>query len=149
MEKQAKDYGRAYALMDFKASKEEIESELPFAREAARTPSQLEILVREIKDLKTDRTVDSDLVKYIGENSIYPMFPEKFKAEMKNAKPIKMSDLRYMLEAKYPNATNEEAAEQINAVSNYLFYTFGDNKPLNYDVIGKAPDGQYNPWRND
>lgn len=130
MEKEDKNYGRAYALMDFEASKEQIESELPYAREAARTPSQLEISVREVKDLITDKTVDSDLVKYIGENSIYPIFPEKFKAEMESAKPIKMSDLRYILETKYPDATNEQAAEQINGVSNYLHYTFGDNKPF-------------------
>lgn len=97
----------------------------------------------------TDRIADSDLVKYIGENSIYPIFPEKFKAQMKNAKPIKMSDLRYILEAKYPDATNEQAAEQINGVSNYLYYTFGNNKPFNYDVIARAPDGEYHLWGTD
>lgn len=39
MEKETKNYGRAYALMDFEASKKQIELELPCARETARTQS--------------------------------------------------------------------------------------------------------------
>ncbi|MBS3094819.1 hypothetical protein J4474_04085 [Candidatus Pacearchaeota archaeon] len=69
-EKQGKEksVGRAYALMDLDVSKEQIELEIPKIRYVSETPSELEISVRELRDLMNDENTESDLVNCINEN---------------------------------------------------------------------------------
>jgi hypothetical protein len=144
-------YGRAYTIMDIEASKEEIEAELPRARYAARTPNQLEISVREVKDVMADRTTDPKLVRCLGDNEIEAIYPEKYLGPIQfKPKPKLMSKLKYILEAKYPNTKdNEKAAAEITDVTNYLYYAFGQDKPFYAEIIAKAPDREYHPWTND
>ncbi len=143
-------YGKAYAIMGLGASKEQIEDELPKARQAARTPSQLEISVREVKDVMNDRNTDQKLVKYIGQNFIVPITPGKYLGPVQvKTNVIPMSKVNYILEAKYPNATNEKAAAEITDVTNYLYYAFGNDKPFFAEIFAKAPDREYYSWTND
>ncbi len=132
-----KTIGKAYGFFDCNASKETIESELPTIRELACTPSNLELLLKEVKELKEDKQIDSNLLKFINENQIYPTFPSKFKDLMKTAKPIKMTDLKYVIEATYPNATNESAASELSDVMNYIYMEFGNKMPFNTAIICK------------
>ncbi|MBI2124843.1 hypothetical protein HYT92_03560 [Candidatus Pacearchaeota archaeon] len=134
--------GRAYEFFDCKASKEEIESVLPFIRERVRTPSKLEISLKEVKELQRDKETDPDLLYFIGKNKIYPAFPSRFKAEMRNAKPIKMTDLRYAIEAAYPDATNEETANRLGDVMEGIYFKYGNNMPFNVAVVAKI-GGEY------
>lgn len=101
MTKEAKTYGRAYAFMDLYASREQIEAELPRARQAAKTLSQLEVSVKNVKDLMADRNTDTDLVRCLGQNFIDSKFPEKYLGPVKfKPRPKPMSDLKYALEAR-------------------------------------------------
>ena len=149
MTKEAKKCGTSYAFMDLGASKEQIEDELPRARKAAVTPSQLEISVRTVKDFLADKTTDKDLVKCVGENSICPLVPKGYNAPANPTWSRKLSDLKYVIEARYPHATNEQAAAEITDVSKHLYDIFGDNKPFYFLTINKAPNGEYLPWEKD
>lgn len=148
-EKEAENCGRAYAFMDFEASKKQIEYELPKARKAAGTPSRLEISVREVKELIEDRTTDPELVRCISQNSICPLVPKGYDGPTSKTESRRMSDLKYVLEAKYSNATNKQASEEITDVTSFLGYTFSKDKPFYSLIISKDPNGQYRPWTND
>lgn len=132
-----KTIGKAYGFFDCNASKEKIESNLPSIRELACTPSNLELLLKEVKELKEDKQIDFNLLKFINENQIYPTFPSKLKDLMKTAKPIKMADLKYVIEAIYPNAISEAAASELSDVMNYIYMEFGNQMPFNTAIICK------------
>jgi len=149
MEKEAKNYGRAYVFMDLEASKKQVEDELPRAREVDKTPSQLEISVREVKELIADKTTDLDLVRCMHENEIFPSVPSSYSGSRSKIKQKRMSDLRYVLEAKYPGATNEQTSEAMNDIPNHLYNTFNKGRPFYAINISKAPDGQYRDWEID
>ncbi len=105
MEKEI-NYGRAYAFFYCKASKEEIEAELPFIRKCAKTPSELELSLTEgIESLSGD-----DVLKTI-------------------AGEVMDSGMRYFLEAKYRGSTNEKTADEVadilNQTSLYFDGEFG------------------------
>jgi len=142
--------GKAYAIIGLEASKEQIEEELPRARMAAETPSELEISVREVSDLMNDKSTDPKLVRCIGQNFVYPIKPGKYLGPIQVKTEIKpMSKVNYVLEAKYPNADNGQAASEITDVTNYLYYAFGNDKPFCAEITAKAPNGQYLAWTND
>lgn len=94
-----KSLGKAYGFVDCSASVGEIEAELPEVREDTKTPSELELSLKEgIDGIKGD----SDL---------------RAIAILQNPK--------YTIEATYPGATNKETAEELTALlintSNSLF----------------------------
>jgi len=142
MEKGDKNYGTAYAFMDLDASIKQVRDELPRVLVAAQTPSELEVSVREVKDLINDRKIDSALVEYIRAVNVKP-------AGHFNRPSKKMSELKYVVEAKYPNAEDKQAAEQLTDVSNNLCYAFNYKKPFYAEIVAKAPNGRYMSWTND
>ncbi|MFH1638627.1 MAG: hypothetical protein ABIB71_09435 [Candidatus Woesearchaeota archaeon] len=81
--------GKAYGFFACKASKEEIESELPDIQKFAKTPSGLELSVECVGNLK-------------GDNDF-----------MAVARDAKDAGLNYVLEATYQGATNKETAYQL------------------------------------
>ena len=140
--KHKREIGKAYAFFDCNASKGEIEAELPIIRSLSRTPSKLELSLKEVKNLGKNREVDSDLLKYVGEKEIYPTFPSRFKDLMETAKPIKMTDLKYMIEAKYPDGTNEDTANELGDVMSGIYAEYGNDEPFNVAVVAKI-DGEF------
>jgi hypothetical protein len=97
MEKEAKNYGEAYAFFDCRASKKQIETELPTIRECIKTPSNLELsLTDDVEKLK-----DTKL--------------------MAIAKEAKESGMRYVLQAKYKGATNKQTADEVASVMNQIY----------------------------
>jgi hypothetical protein len=98
MKKEVKKYGKAYAFFDCKASKEQIEAELPTIRECVRTPSNLELSLTE------------GVEKLIGDKKL-----------MIIAQEAKDSRMKYVLEAKYEKATNEKTADEVVAILNQAY----------------------------
>ena len=94
--------GKAYAFFDCNASKEQIEREIPFIRNAVKTPKQLELILTEnVQTLNLD--------------------PNLVETALKRLK----TPTKYVMQATYPNATNEQTASELgdilNATYNFLY----------------------------
>jgi hypothetical protein len=91
--------GRAYAFFNCRASKQEIEAEIPTIRELVQTPGELELSLTDNFKLKdfTDYKLRS-IVKY-----------------------AKKSGMNYLLTAKYPNATNKQTGDEVAGVLNQAY----------------------------
>ena len=94
----ANKIGKAYAFFDCKASREDIEKELPNIRETVKTPNELEISLTEGFDNLPISTDDAQLLQF--------------------AEKAKDVNLKYFIEANYPNHGNRETADEISAVLN-------------------------------
>ncbi|MCR4284426.1 MAG: hypothetical protein NUV97_00065 [archaeon] len=97
--------GKAYAFFDCNASKGDIEEELPFIRECVHTPNELELMFMEGIDSLTS---DLELLQIVGESNEVNM--------------------RYVMEAKYPNNSNEKTAEELSAILNQVYQSFLSQK---------------------
>jgi len=87
--------GKAYGFFDCNATKEEIEREIPFIRDAVDTPNQLElILTEDINSL----SVDPDL---------FPI--------------AQVLDAKYVIETTCQDYTNEKTADELSAVLNQAY----------------------------
>ena len=134
--------GKAYGFFECKDSKEAIESQMPSIREAFKTPSKLEFSLKETKELQEDKGTDSDLLEFIEKNEIFTKIPpSKLKAGMAKAKPIRIADLRYVIDATYPNATNEKTAGRLANFINGIYYRYGDEIP--YTAVIAKIGGEY------
>lgn len=90
--------GKAYAFFDCKASKEDVEKILPSIRKAVKTPNDLELsLTENIDSLERD----SQLLKI--------------------AREAKDAQIKYVMEATYPNATNHQTAKEISGILNQAY----------------------------
>ena len=100
MEKETKNYGKAYAFFDCNASKKEIEAELPTIRKCVKTPSNLELSLTEgVENLK-------------GDNELMTL-----------AKEAKEGGMKYVLEAKYEGSTNKQTADEVAGIMNQAYQT--------------------------
>ncbi len=91
--------GKAYGFFNCNASKEAIEAELPTIRELVLTPSKLELsLIEGVEALKGD---------------------SKLMALAQEAK--ESGNIRYVLEATYPRATNRNTADEVAAILNQAY----------------------------
>lgn len=90
--------GKAYAFFDCKASKGDIERELPFIRECVKTPNELELSLME----------GTDTLK--GDSQLFQI-----------AKEAKKAGIKYVMEATYPNATNHQTADEVVSVLNQAY----------------------------
>jgi len=90
-----KTQGKAYGFFDCDATKEEIQKEIPFIRKCVNTPNELElILTEDINSLN----VDFDLLPITQE-----------------------LDAKYVIEASYPDYTNEQTADELSAILNQAY----------------------------
>ena len=149
MEKGDNNYGKAYVFMDLNAAKKQIEDELPRARELAETPSHLEISVKEVREAIADGTLDQELTKFIHQNEIFPLVSKTYSGPRSGLKRKRMADLRYVMEAKCPNATNEQVSRLASHITDKLYAAFNKGEPF-YEVnMSRAPNGQYEGWEED
>ncbi len=95
MDKNSEQVGKAYAFFDCKASKAEIEAELPTTRRLSQMPSELELSLTEGMDNIDKRIFDKD-------RRLIPVVQR-----------AKQDRMRYMLEATYPRTTNRETAKHV------------------------------------
>jgi len=129
--------GRAYAFFDCDATKQEIERAMPEIRESARTPEKLEFLLHENDgNLQLDRKL-KQMVKTPRDSRI---LHSGFGVDSPEVTPLE--DLRYVLEAKYPNATNKETADELGDVMNYISYLNASNLIFN-GKIAYEDGGRY------
>lgn len=147
-----KEPGEAYAFFDCNAPRGMIDAYLRGSLQETSgeckhdypKPSELEVelSLREIKELGRDRNDDPDLLEFIRDQRIYTTFPSRYKELMKTAKPILMRDLKYVIEAKDDNMSNEDVANQLGIAMNSVYLRFGEKKPFNVVVVAKI-DGEY------
>ena len=90
--------GKAYAFCNCRASKIEVEKELPFIRECVKTSNALELSLMESMD---DLTGDSQLLQI--------------------AQDVKNAGIRYVMEATYPDATNRQTADEVVSILNQAY----------------------------
>ncbi len=136
--------GKAYGFFDCRASKQEIEAELPYIREFIETTGSLELSLGEVRELEGSRETDSDLLQFIRESEIYPVLPGPLFRLMRKTEPIKLTDLCYVLKATYPDATNIEAADELVAILNQAYNSslYNDEEPF-YGAIVYKEKGEY------
>jgi len=91
--------GTAYAFFNCNASKEQIEEEIPTIRNLVQTPSELELSL-------TDNFKLKDFTDC------------KLKSIVQDAKK---AGIKYLMTAKYPNATNKRAADEVAGVINQAY----------------------------
>lgn len=119
-EEKAKKVGKAYGFFDCNAPREEIEAELPTIRDIVKTPSKLELLLNDIKNLR-------------GEAGL-----------MAISKEAQESRIRYVLEATYPDASNRETADEVAAILNQAYQSplYTDGEQFSGEVVFKEK-GKY------
>lgn len=115
MEKETKNYGRAYAFFDCKYSKAEIEDEIPKACIHAQTPSELELVLTEDPQAIRD---NRELTEALDVARRVQMKADGVSAEDIESMPL---SYRYVLEARYPDKTNNEAATKLVNIMNLLY----------------------------
>lgn len=95
--------GQAYGFFDCRASKQEIEAEIPTIRDLVRTPSQLELSLFEdpinLDNVNFSRTIDAGFSR---------------SGKIGNS---------YLLKGNYPEADNGKAASEFIAIFNQLYQT--------------------------
>lgn len=94
--------GKAYAFFNCKASKGDIEKELPLIRECVKTPNALEL----------------SLMEGTENPSVSALSDPKLWAIVKSAKEAGM---RYFMEATYLNATNHQTADEVASILNQAY----------------------------
>ncbi len=90
--------GKAYAFFNCKASKGDVEKELPFIRECVKTPNALELSLIEGTDT------------LIGDTQLLQI-----------AKQAKDAGIMYVMEATYSNATNHQTADEVSSILNQAY----------------------------
>jgi hypothetical protein len=113
--------GKAYGFFECPASKQRIEAALPLIREDVKIPSDLELtLIEGMDNLKGD-------AKLIA-----------------LAQQAKRAGIQYVLEAKYPGASNEQASIELNTILNqaYLSSLYNKGDQLNREIVYEQ-NGEY------
>ena len=87
--------GEAYAFFDCRASREEIEKEIPTIRGLSQTPNELELYLTEGTDSLTGNTE----LKQIADEA-------------------RESGIKYMIKANYPTGTNRQTADELSEILN-------------------------------
>jgi|SRR3989344_1967234 len=142
--------GAAYAFFDSSASPKDI-AELAVTearRIAKRKPKTLlEIDLTEVKDIKEEQ--NPELYDFLQRGSIYPIFPSSCKNQMKDAKPVRLADLKYAISVKRHRSTDERAANYLGNVMSDVYQQFERDKPFNSAVVYRNPQDGYLDFKRD
>lgn len=148
--------GVAYAFFDSSASKKQIE-ELAWnegQRLAERGDiGKLEVALAEVKDIK--ESTNPELYDFVKNNEIYATYSSACKDQMKNAKPIQMKDLKYILQTVRHEKTDQDAANFLGNVMNDVYRKyesttpFKDAKPFNVAIVYRNPQDGYLDFKRD
>ncbi len=113
--------GQAYCFFDCKASKEEIEREIPTIRNLTQTANELELQLRE----------GADTIK--GDSQLLEIGRE-----------AKDAGLKYVIQASYPNSTNRQTADEVAGILNQAYQSplYKKGEPFRGGVFYRE-NGQY------
>lgn len=136
---------KAYALFDSKARKEELEEELVSMRSTIKLPSELELLLTELKEA-TD--LDPNLLKLINQGEIYPIIPSKLKHLMVTDEPIPIRLLKYLIKANHPTETVDKVTDYLGEIANGIYQAYDSGAPCCIEIIGQELDGSYSIFGN-
>ena len=89
--------GKAYGFFDCRASKEEIEAEIPTIRKLVQTPSELEL------SLMLNET-------FSGPKDLASI-----------AREAREAGVKYVIEATYPDRTNKQTAQELGTILNQAY----------------------------
>lgn len=87
--------GKAYAFFNCKASKGDIEKELPLIRKCVKTPNALELSLME----GTDAPIEDPRFQFLQ----------------------RIRRMKYSMKATYPNATNHQTADELASILNQAY----------------------------
>ena len=142
--------GVAYAFFDSSASKSEIEElVLNEGRRISGIPggTRLDVAVTEVKNI--NKELSPELYEFMEANDIYPTFPSRFRDQMNDAKPIKMTDLKYHILAVRHEKTDKETADYLGNVMLDIYKRYGEGKPFNVAVVYRNPEDGYLDFKQD
>lgn len=113
--------GQAYAFFDGKATIEDIKAELPTIRSVVRTPSELELSLDE-----NDGSIQGD------------------SGLMEIAQSAREENLKYVMRADHPNATNKATAKEVGAILNQAYQSplYQEGEPFRGEVVYED-NGEY------
>jgi len=116
--------GVAYAFFDSPETREIIEKNLPMIRsmEYAQTPEELELTLSEGRE---GLTLDNKLTRELSIPRDYRVIPQGTGVDSPELRPL--ADTRYVLQARYPGATNEQAASELADITNFISWL--DQRP--------------------
>ena len=143
MIKEAQNYGTAYAFFSCNDPIEKVHKEVKnIASNLLRdTQSKLELSLKKMPDFRKSIN-DRELVEALDTATL------NFGPQSKK-KPIKMSELKYALTAKYRPGTNEDAGDALCIVMNGLYFKYNSDMFLTSPIVGKGSDGHYVTWENE
>lgn len=136
--------GVAYAFFDSNASIKQIE-ELA-VNEAKRIVARdgegkLEYLLTEVNEIKEAQ--HPEVYDFIQNNEIYATYPTECREQMGNAKPIKMTNLKYALMVARHGRTDLDSANYVGNVMDDIYTNYNRGKPFNVAVVYKNPKDGY------
>lgn len=132
--------GEAYAFFNCNTPRNEIDAHLHEGLEG-----EVELSIRDTKDLESDPSTDPKLLDTMREQTIYPFYPESFRGGV--LKPVLMKNLKYVIKAQ-TSGDNLDAARSLAGVMNDVYLRFGENKPFWMTVVGKD-NGEYCEYNSD
>jgi len=135
--------GQAYGFFDCRASKEEIEAKLPTVREFAQTPSKLELSLRQgVGNLKDNQKL---IAAYEKAKSCI-IFPDAMSPSdrLQETQKTRDTELKYVIEARFPSATNKQTAGELGDVLNQAYQSllYEDGEPFRGAVVHEE-NGEY------
>ena len=133
-------FGEAYAFFDCDASRQEIERYMPEIRYEARTPKSLRILLQEgISGLQLDETF-AEQISYPADYRV--MSSERLEQGYEEERRS-LSDLQYVMVARYRVADNEDTAGELGDILNVIHRRFNRDKGLFRGAVAYEKDGEY------
>nr|MBI4156990.1 hypothetical protein [Candidatus Woesearchaeota archaeon] len=112
--------GKAYGFFDCRASKQEIEVELPFIRDLIQTPSKLELILMEGVDRLKGNPELMAAYEKAKSRIVFPSsmsIPDRFK----KIQEIGDSELRYVIQATLPDETGKRTADELTEILNQAY----------------------------
>jgi hypothetical protein len=131
--------GVAYAFFDSSETREVIERNLPMIREKyAKTPAELELSLSEGRE---GLTLDDKLQREINIPRDYRVIPRGTGVDSPESRPL--ADTKYVLQARYPGASNEKAADELAQIVNFVSWLDQSHQPVFRGAVLFEKEGHY------
>jgi len=138
--KKSTNAGKAYGFFDCDATKEEIEREIPSLRHDARNPKGLQLLLHEgISELQFDKAL-TEKIQYPDD---YRIKSSKFNKQDYEEEDKPLSKMKYVLEANYEGASNENTASEVGDLLNVFHYEFNKDQSFFRGAVIYKENGEY------
>ena len=145
----ANQNGTAYAFFDCNGSLGEVHKEIKDLASALPrdTQSKLELSLEGMSNFRKS-SEDLELLHVIDSVPLYPIFSAKARKLKKEATPLRMSNLGYVLTAKY-DGTNNDAGDALCYLMNGVRARYNMDLVFPGQIVGKGSNGHYDFWQNE